>query len=242
MVTLGGYPVDIPVGTGVPAWAYQNISVTDGRWDASLALPQASAAPESTYYGTPTASISYRINTSGDVTSAAATETGSPSTGGKSNAGPIAGGVIGGIALLALIGGLVWRRMRRRDNEDVPPSPTAYYPPGAPQMEASHYPPGILQMEDYPSGGPQMAEANYPPMAGYGVSYPSPSPTMFPGSHSTTSIPQKLYDPEDPSTFPKTPASFGYQSTTVNYSASTPSNDGSTLVGRYPGSPEIYKR
>ncbi|KIO32739.1 hypothetical protein M407DRAFT_18206, partial [Tulasnella calospora MUT 4182] len=124
MITIGQYPLDIPLGTGVPAWAYQDVGLTD-RWNQSLALPQVSAAPESTYYGTPTASISYHVSTAGDVatqtdaTSAVVTET-SPSSNGsnKSNVGPIAGGVIGGIVILAIIGVLVWLLIRRRQKED----------------------------------------------------------------------------------------------------------------------------
>ncbi|KIO32737.1 hypothetical protein M407DRAFT_241235, partial [Tulasnella calospora MUT 4182] len=224
MLTVGEYPLDIPVGTGVPAWAYQNVGLTD-RWNQSLALPQVSVAPESTYYGTPTASISYHVSTAGDVatqtgaTGAGVSQTGSPSTGSsKSNAGPIAGGVIGGIALLALIGALVWLLIRRRGKDALAPSPTAYYPPG----------------------GPQMGEADYPAAVDYGASYPATtSPTIFSGN-STTPNPPKLYDPEDPSTFPKTPASFGYESTAVTDSVMSPSHDGSTPVGgRYTGAAEI---
>lgn len=61
-------------------------------------------APESTYYGTPTASINYHSSTAGDVatqasatsaTSAAVSQTSPASTGSsKSNAGPIAGGAL----------------------------------------------------------------------------------------------------------------------------------------------------
>ncbi|KIO16064.1 hypothetical protein M407DRAFT_39834, partial [Tulasnella calospora MUT 4182] len=177
MITTGEYPLDIPIGTGVPAWAYQNVASGD-RWNQSLALPQ------STYYGTPTASISYHVSTAGDVatqtgaTSAAVTETGSPSNGSsKSNAGPIAGGVIGGIVILAIIGALVWLLIRRRRKEEVLPSPTAYYPVGGPQM------------------------ADYPAAVDYGASYPPSSPTVFSGNSKTSNAP-KLYDPEDPSTFP----------------------------------------
>ncbi|KAG8956515.1 hypothetical protein FRC00_004826 [Tulasnella sp. 408] len=178
--------------------------------------------PESTYYGTPTASISYHLSTAGDAatqtstTAAQVTQTEAPSVGsGKSNAGPIAGGVVGGIAILALIGALVYLLMRRRRKEAQAPSPTAYYPPG----------------------GQQMGEANdYPAAVDYGASYPPSSPTVFSGS-SATPNPPKLYDPNDPSTFPKTPASFGYQSTTATETATSP-HDSST-AGRYTGIAEI---
>ncbi|KAG9039161.1 hypothetical protein FS837_001053 [Tulasnella sp. UAMH 9824] len=218
MVTVGEYPLDIPLGTGVPHWAYQNVAVID-RWNQTLALPQVSVGPESTYYGTPTASISYHVSTAGDAatqtgsTAAAVTQTNAPSSS-KSNAGPIAGGVVGGIVLLALIGALVWLLVRRRRKEAQVPSPTAYYPPG----------------------GQQMGEASdYPAAVDYGASYPPSSPTMFSGS-SATPNPPKLYDPEDPSTFPKTPASFGYTAT-VTDTATSP--DHSSTPGRYTGAAEI---
>lgn len=223
--TVAQYPLDIPLGTGVPAWAYQNVGLTD-FWNYTLALPQVSVGPESTYYGTPTASISYHISTAGDVGTqtgaATASQTGSPSTGSrKSNAGPIAGGVIGGIALLALIGALVWLLVRRRRKQALIPSPVAYYPPGGPQMG-------------------QAGDGDYPAAVDYGASYPpTTSPTAFSGS--STPNPPKLYDPSDPSTFPKTPASFGYQSTMITAST-TPSNqhDNSTAGGgRYTGIAEI---
>ncbi|KAG9040905.1 hypothetical protein FS837_012960 [Tulasnella sp. UAMH 9824] len=150
-------------------------------------------APESTFYGTPTASINYHTSTAGDVatqtgaTSATVSQTSAASTGSsKSNAGPIAGGVVGGIAVLGLIGLLVWQLIQRRRNEAQVPSVTAYYLPR------------------------EMGEANNLPAAvDYGTPYPTSSPTIFSGSRRTSNAP-KPYDPEDPSTFSKTPASFGY--------------------------------
>ncbi|KAG9040907.1 hypothetical protein FS837_012962 [Tulasnella sp. UAMH 9824] len=181
-------------------------------------------APESTYYGTPTASINYHSSTAGDVpvqTSATSASSATPSqtsaapTGSsKSNAGPIAGGVVGGIVLLALIGVLVWWLIRRRQNR---------------QNEQTGY---------YTTGDGQMGEAsNLPAAVDYGTSYPTSSPTVYSGSGGSPDTP-KLYNPDDPSTFPKTPASFGYQSTTLTGTV-TSTDHSSAPLGRYKGAAEI---
>ncbi|KAG9003397.1 hypothetical protein FRB90_011184 [Tulasnella sp. 427] len=219
-VTVGQYPLDIPEGTGVPAWAYQDVALSD-RWNASLALPQIATGTESTYYGTPTASVSYHVTTTGDVgtgTAAATSQTASSSSGSKSNAGAIAGGVVGGIALLALIGALVWLIIRRRRQQGLAPSPVAYFPPGGPQMAQANN-----------------ADGHYPAAVDYGASYPPTSPTAFSGDDSRAT--PKLYDPSDPSTFPKTPTSFGYQSTLIT--DTTGADHSATTGGRYTGAAEI---
>ncbi|KAG8947327.1 hypothetical protein FRC00_009169 [Tulasnella sp. 408] len=222
MITLAQYPLDIPTGTGVPAWAYQDVSLHD-RWNETLALPQISVAPESTYYGTPTATLSYRSSTAGDVatqtgaTSATVSQTSAASTeSSKSNTGPIVGGAVGGTIALLIIGVLAWLLIRRRRNEALVPSLLAVYLPG----------------------GGQMGEANnYPVAVDYGTSYPASSPTLFSGSKRTSKT-LKLYDPEDPSTFPKTPSSFGYQPPTLTNTA-TPPHKGSTSISRYTSFAEI---
>ncbi|KAG8956514.1 hypothetical protein FRC00_004825, partial [Tulasnella sp. 408] len=187
--------------------------------------------PESTYYGTPTASINYHSSTAGDVatqasttsatsvTSATVSQTSAAPTGSsKSNAGPIAGGVVGGTIALLGIGAVAWLLMRRRRNDAPVPSLIPYNPPG----------------------GGQMGEANtYPTAVDYGTSYPTSSPTRFSGSRGTPQTP-KLYDPEDPSTFPKTPSSFGYQSPTLTDTTTSPLT-GSNTVGQYTGIAEIYR-
>ncbi|KAG9040904.1 hypothetical protein FS837_012959 [Tulasnella sp. UAMH 9824] len=216
MITVAQYPLDIPLGTGVPAWAYQNVSIAD-TWNQTLALPQISVAPESTYYGTPTATVSYNVTTAGGgSTQTGATSATTTNESSKSNAGPIAGGVVGGIFLLALIGVLVWLLLQRRRNEAQDPSVTGYYTTDAGQMGETNY---------------------FPAAVDYGTSYPTSTPTIFSGSRRTPDTP-KLYDPDDPSTFPKTPASFGYQSTVLTSTATAPDH-GSTPVGRYKGAAEI---
>ncbi|KAG8895389.1 hypothetical protein FRC00_007539 [Tulasnella sp. 408] len=179
--------------------------------------------PESTFPGTSTATVYYPSSTAGDVatrtgtTSAIVSQTSAPSTGSsKSNTGPIVGGAIGGTIALLVIGVLVWLLIRRRRNEALVPSLLAVYLPG----------------------GGQMGEANnYPVAVDYGTSYPASSPTLFSGGRGTPKT-LKLYNPEDPSTFPKTPSSFGYQPPTLTNTA-TPPHNGPTSVSRYTSSAEI---
>ncbi|KAF7294789.1 hypothetical protein MIND_01016600 [Mycena indigotica] len=97
----------IPTGTSVPHWAYQNFP-SGGSFNATLAQLQLNA-PEST--STPTA------------TSAPPAASSHPSSK-KSKAGPIAGGVVGGIAALVLLGiAVFWfLRQRRRGGTLVPGS------------------------------------------------------------------------------------------------------------------------
>ncbi|KIO32741.1 hypothetical protein M407DRAFT_18208 [Tulasnella calospora MUT 4182] len=220
LVTVGQYPLDIPEGTAVPAWAYQNVALTD-TWNISLTSTSATLGPESTYYGTPTASINYQLNMTGEAasqTAVAGTQTGSSSTGtGSATAGAVTGGVIGGIGLLALIGALAWllirQRRRKRGGLDSP-------------------------IGTYGSAGLPMGETDrhtIPP------AYPQ-TPSPFTGSTSTM---PKLYDPSDPSTFPRTPASFVYQSATPTDMTPpvpppiplplSPTHTG----GRYSGAPEL---
>ncbi|KAG9021758.1 hypothetical protein FS837_006996, partial [Tulasnella sp. UAMH 9824] len=152
MVTVAQYPLDIPIGTGVPAWAYQNVSLAD-TWNQTLALPQTLSsteaemillheAPESTNHGTPTASVNYHISTGGGFetqTSATISQTSVASTrSSKSDAGPIAAGVVGGIIVLGLTGGLVRLLVRGAQVRSL----IAYYLPG--QIgEAYNYPTAV---------------------------------------------------------------------------------------------------
>ncbi|KAG9040903.1 hypothetical protein FS837_012958 [Tulasnella sp. UAMH 9824] len=209
MITVARYPLDIPQGTSVPAWAYQDVSLID-RWNQTLALPQISVAPESTYYGTPTASISYNVRTAGGVanhTGAANATTSYESS--EAKAGRIAGGVVGLVSVVAFVVLLAWLLIPCSQNEAQVPSPTAHCT----------------------NEGGQMGEAsNLPAAVDYGNSYPTSSPTIFSGSRGTPNTP-KLYDPDDPSTFPQTPAPLAYQSTDLADTA-TSTDHGSPPVGR----------
>lgn len=231
LITVGQYPLDIPAGTAVPAWAFQNVALTD-RWNISLTATSMTLGPESTYYGTPTASINYQLNMTGNAgtpTAVVNTQTSTPSPGvGSANASAITGGIIGGIGLLALIGALAWLLIRWRRKRGSGDSPSGIFaPPGVPMGETDRH--------------------SLPAAVDYGAAYPHvPSPY----SGSTSTMPPKLYDPADPSTFPRTPASFGYQSTSLSLTDVTPPNPASSIRiptpdpamltgGRYSGAPEL---
>ncbi|KAH9941815.1 uncharacterized protein BXZ73DRAFT_74996 [Epithele typhae] len=138
------YPFDIPTGTAIPAWAFMDIPNTaNGTLDLALAEKEASSnLPESTppASSSTTASSSSTTSTNPSTTTQGDTSTtrgggpssSSPSSAGStqtqgtngdpnansppksSNAGPIAGGVVGGLAVLGLAGGAVFYFLRKR--------------------------------------------------------------------------------------------------------------------------------
>jgi len=203
-VSIGSFPLNIPEGTAVPAWAYQDVSAAN---TFNLTFARVDTAPASTYAGSAT-------STAHSATSSGATATSTPSSGHKSDAGAIAGGVIGGLAALALLGLLIFllyrRHKERNNNEGV--SPVAPY------------------YADDPSN---VAHVGYPDTTNH--SY-NTSPTMF-GSEPQT-MQQKLYDPADPSTFPQTPASFGYTSTAPTGTSPYPGSH-TMSSGQYTGAAEV---
>lgn len=101
-------------------------------------------------------------------------------SGSKSKAGPIAGGVVGGIAGLALIGALIWLWVRRRRSKGEKVTPVPYGDPGF----STAY-----------------TEKVAPPRTDMGT----PTPSYAMGGMGTPG-PMKPYDPSDPSTFPMSPA------------------------------------
>ncbi|KAJ7724450.1 hypothetical protein DFH07DRAFT_263738 [Mycena maculata] len=109
---------NIPSGTAVPHWAYQN--VTDGGFNLTLAQMQLNA-PESTANSQPTATTTPQTS-------------GSPGTASpkKSHAGAIAGGVVGGVVGLALvcIGAFSFIRHRRKGiaPSHIVQTPMGYHP------------------------------------------------------------------------------------------------------------------
>ncbi|KAJ3783929.1 hypothetical protein GGU10DRAFT_359575 [Lentinula aff. detonsa] len=98
------FPENIPSGTKVPRWAYQNVTAED---DFNPTEAQAVGdAPESTGTAPPTGSTSVSTPT---VTSSALNQ------GKKTNAGAIAGGVVGGVVVLLLaVAALLYLRRRQR--------------------------------------------------------------------------------------------------------------------------------
>ncbi|KAJ7046997.1 hypothetical protein C8F04DRAFT_217305 [Mycena alexandri] len=106
---------NIPSGTAVPHWAYQNVTMDDG-FNSTLAQMQLNA-PESTANSQPTST------SNPDASGVAGTSSK------KSNAGPIAGGVVGGVVLLAVVCILAFWFIRRR-RRNVAPSNLAQPPMG----------------------------------------------------------------------------------------------------------------
>jgi len=229
ITTVAQWPLDVPQGTEIPAWAYQNVTAIDS-FNITAAQAAKGTGPESSYYGTPTASINPRTSSSSLVAAPTTTNV-DPSTsaapatsgGSKTPVGPIVGGVIGGIAILFLLGLLVFLFLRGRKNRHT----------------ANSEMPLVDQQSN--AGGMTETESSLP--AGYGVGYPSPN--------GTSNSPQKLYDPSDPSTFPvpgrgETPASFGVISdrsmishsapTSTSYPTSQPTM---TSSGQYTGAAEV---
>ncbi|KAJ3812314.1 hypothetical protein F5876DRAFT_74964 [Lentinula aff. lateritia] len=135
--TFIAFPENIPSGTRVPRWAYQNVTAED-NFNPTEAQAVGDA-PESTGSSPPT----------GTSTTGTSTPTLTPtvsSQGKKTNAGAIAGGVVGGVivVLLALVALLYLRRMQRRRNKkgaaraeiDVDDKPRPY-PSGPVSMSSS---------------------------------------------------------------------------------------------------------
>ncbi|GJE94499.1 hypothetical protein PsYK624_106690 [Phanerochaete sordida] len=176
-VTKAGFPDNIPLGTDVPAWAYLDVSLTD-NFNVTQALdysqlngtfvegqtPTSSALPSST---SSSVFFSSSAATNSAATSAPAESTTAPavtSSSHKSNAGAIAGGVVGGVAGVALIAFalLFWQRRRTHTAK-----------------------PGMAIHDAEPTLIGQM------------------SPPVSPGPIQTGSV-GRLYNPDDPTTFPKT--------------------------------------
>lgn len=106
------FPRDLPPGTAVPSWAYEDVTAYD-MFNITVAQAML-AAPESVAPPVPT-------GTSTTTTPSATHTVTYPSR--NANAGPIAGGVVGGVVFLGLIIALIiWLVQRRRDRT-IPRAP-----------------------------------------------------------------------------------------------------------------------
>ncbi|GJE88609.1 hypothetical protein PsYK624_046920 [Phanerochaete sordida] len=153
------WPVNIPPGTSVPAWAYLDVRTPD-TFNATAA--QAIAAqdpPESSATPTPTPSVWFSApasaaasTTTSDTTTAlpppspqptgtTPTEVASTGSNTKSNSGAIAGGVVGGICGAAIVAGFITYFVLKSRSRKTCPSqayikstasaPAAFTPRGA---------------------------------------------------------------------------------------------------------------
>ncbi|KZP19548.1 hypothetical protein FIBSPDRAFT_1045510 [Athelia psychrophila] len=118
-ISLSTFPKPIPENTAFPAWAYLNVTN-----DFNIAAAQAAtASPESMPIPT---STSTSLISSTSTNSPSTTSNPSLTTRQSSNTGPIAGGVIGGLAFVAALAGLVVYLLRRRKRSHTAPSDIYY--------------------------------------------------------------------------------------------------------------------
>lgn len=136
LISVAGYPDNIPAAVSVPQWAYQDVSSTGG-FDVQVAEAAAAKAPPDITQSVPGKTVAPTGAPTGPpIPSASVPAFSAPAfsvpsvsvpaptfgTGDdfhvhkKTNVGAIVGGVVGGVStLLAIIGG-IWARMRRRAN------------------------------------------------------------------------------------------------------------------------------
>ncbi|KAF9791940.1 hypothetical protein BJ322DRAFT_1026298 [Thelephora terrestris] len=135
-VYITQYPNIIPYTTAVPHWAYLNYTV-GGTFDPVLA--KAAGGPESLSPVPPTLSTSV---SPAHTDPPATTQGNDNGNGGKksSHVGAIVGGVIGGLAALAVIGA-TWMFLRKRaaaHGDGDYPDYTKVYPGGVSSSEHAH--------------------------------------------------------------------------------------------------------
>jgi hypothetical protein len=237
---LSSFPEAIPAGTAVPHWAYLDI-VGTGRYSPlaaqqdvgveSAASTRTTAARTSTSTRIVPTTTTAITATSGDEPSTTPISSSNDSSSKKkTNIGPIVGGVVGGVAVIALIVGIVLFAIRSRKSHAAPSA--AYLDSKVPPLAT---PPPMGQ---YAQPGPFAMQ-----QTGYNVSGvmapPSTTTSPPPGSQYSTDpfiTPQaRPYDPSDPSTFPTdVNATAGFP---VANSQGYPSQSGSPVYPSQPGSP-----
>jgi len=192
-IYVSQYPGVIPVGTAVPHWAYLNVTLANiwSATDSETATdnPESSGAPIPTATVSGSSSTSPGSHTTGNAAGASGS-VGSNSSGSKSssNAGAIAGGVVGGLAALGIIAGLVtWFLVRKRRNAAASGqnvvAPNYEYTPAAPYSPTPHSEP---QMKLYNPNDPS--------------SFPVPVGGDLPSLNTSNSgnvYPSTLYDPSN---------------------------------------------
>ncbi|CAL1716282.1 unnamed protein product [Somion occarium] len=221
------YPRDISPGTSVPAWAYldvvqlDNFNITAAQALAASNPPESSAGSSATSTTPTSASTARPSPTSGDANQDSNASSGS---GKKTNVGAIAGGVIAGVVGLALIAGAIWWFLRRRRNSRGRMAPSSGF-------DFNGNPVGM----HYDEKEQALLSSTTPHLGTTPLYAPQPVPTPPPMS--------KIYDPNDPSTFPS--ASPEASLSTTAYAQSTapygyPHNGGYPQApGRYGGIPEL---
>ncbi|EMD31346.1 hypothetical protein CERSUDRAFT_119912 [Gelatoporia subvermispora B] len=267
------YPEQFSSGTSVPAWAYLDVVEEDsfdvntaqqvaseGIPDAtsgnltgisSTGLPSSTTNPFSSNSGSQTTNPLFPqtsgSQTTGDLTPTNPADNGNPNSNSdnnglsssskkSSNTGAIVGGVVGGVvgaALLGLGAFLLVRHNRTRsanrparggpmDLDAAPAAATAY--------GALHTPPEMHQ--PYSPGSPSAAVETTPMMR----------EAYVPSEGITPSMP-KIYDPDDPSTFPSAGPGMSYAANPTVYSGASANTGyhpgGSYGPSNYSGAPEL---
>ncbi|KAH9973145.1 hypothetical protein BGW80DRAFT_1459453 [Lactifluus volemus] len=185
------FPHPVPSGIRVPQWALIDVTV-QGDWNSSQSstvgdLPEVLGGDTiNSGKSTSTPTPTPSVVPSSQTTVSSTSSSSSSTAGPSSNVGAIAGGVAGGLVAVSAAALILFFVLRRRTTQQGPPPAAALYG-GTPQ--------------------PLMGQVQ-PPSPNDRAFMPSSLPTT-----STTAI--KLYDPNDPTTFP------GHQ-------------------GTAPGAPEVY--
>ncbi|KAI9571575.1 hypothetical protein HD554DRAFT_2168843 [Boletus coccyginus] len=187
----GVFPLDIPAGTAVPQWAFQDVTTSD-LFNVTLAQ-SVGDNPEST--ASNSAKSTGSVNPVSTVASASLTASPSPtaidtaSSGGSSSTAEIVGGVVGGVVGLALIAGVVVFFVMKKKRSQIPPSAHFTAPTSSAPLSGVY--------TDITSFVPQMAQPRL---------YDPSDPGTFPASPPSTTI--------------RTGSSHGVQHT-ANYSTSS---------------------
>ncbi|KAF8523438.1 hypothetical protein BU17DRAFT_85723 [Hysterangium stoloniferum] len=184
-ISVASFPLSIPTTVTVPAWAYMDVSKT-GVFDANAAELTANAgtSPDSSAGPVPTSTATPPSSTG--PASASSSPSSTPFvTSHHNNAGPIAGGVVGGLlAISLLIGGFLYFRHRRSPNRNARGDRVEEY----------------IVTHPFDGGDNSVANGGGGEKSQLGV-----REVILPGfSYKRVPAP-KLYDPDDPSTFPPTP-------------------------------------
>ncbi|KAF5343927.1 hypothetical protein D9758_012121 [Tetrapyrgos nigripes] len=185
------FPVPIPPGVDIPHWAFtpllQNGSIDPLRIRADT-QPDVTGTTSSTTSTPATPSSPVTTSSPAPSQSQASDSAGSGGGGTKPNAGAIAGGIVGGVVLLALLAALAFfiRRRNQNNSRGLGATPAAEF--GRPQkmMQTAPTTPGWTSPETLRDSGGATMSNHYPDH-----SFGSRSPT-----------PPKLYNPDDPTTFP----------------------------------------
>jgi len=117
---LSIFPESLPSGVEVPLWAYINLTLTNNNFSVIAAEEVASETLTTSSAVTTSTSISNSLSSSSTVLASPSLASPSSTSAGnsKSNAGAIAGGVVGGIGLVAIVGlGALWFFLWRKRNK-----------------------------------------------------------------------------------------------------------------------------